>query len=105
MDAEPCIPHSVIKSVSVAPSTSLNTNPTNVIGKDLTPDLLSVFLARLESLNIQLQRVFYALRRSGASSGGVISNALAVQHVIENEPTRATRATSSSVLKDASADA
>ena len=47
----------------------------------------------------------YALRRAGASSGGVISNALAVQHVIENEPTRATRATSSSVLKVASADA
>ena len=47
----------------------------------------------------------YALRRAGASSGGVISNALAVQHVIENEPTRATRATSSSVLKDASAAA
>ena len=47
----------------------------------------------------------YALSRSGASAGGVISNALAVQHVIENEPTRATSATNSSVLKDASADA
>ena len=57
------------------------------------------------ALSTELQRVFYALRRAGASSGGVISNALAVQHVIENEPTRATRATSSSTLKDASADA
>ena len=57
------------------------------------------------AVSIELQRVFYALRRSGASSGGVISNALAVQQVIENEPTRATRATSSSVLKVASAAA
>ena len=57
------------------------------------------------ALSIEIQGVFYALRRAGASSGGVISNALAVQQVMENAPTRATRATSSSVLKDASADA
>ena len=55
------------------------------------------------ALSIELQQVFYALTRSGASSAGVISNALAVQQVIENDPTRATSATSSSVLKVASA--
>jgi hypothetical protein len=77
----------------------------------LVPDAyLAERLERLERREaVELLELFssdyYLVRRSGASSGGVISNALAVQQVIENEPTRATRATSSSVLKAASADA
>jgi hypothetical protein len=64
-------------------------------GRGFTKSVLGV----LDALDRVSARQPHPASRDGASSGGVLSKALAVQDTIENWPITATSATSSSSLK------